>query len=54
MAAQYLSIHQPTPMRFIATQDTFGESGKPTDLLEKYGLSPQHIHVAATELVKRK
>ncbi len=54
MAAQYLAIHQPTPMRFIATQDTFGESGKPTDLLEKYGLSPQHIHSAALSLMNRK
>lgn len=54
MAAQYLAINQPTPMRFVATEDTFGESGKPAELLEKYGLSPQHIHAAATELVEEK
>jgi transketolase len=51
MAAQYLAIHHPTPMRFIGTQDTFGESGKPTELLKKYGLSPQHIHAAAVDLL---
>lgn len=54
MAAQYLAINHPTPMRFVATEDTFGESGKPAELLEKYGLSPQHIHAAATELVEEK
>jgi transketolase len=54
MAAQYLAINQPTPMLFVATEDTFGESGKPAELLEKYGLSPQHIHAAATELVEEK
>lgn len=51
MTAQHLAIHQPTPMRFIGTQDTFGESGKPTELLEKYGLSPKHIQKAVVDLL---
>ncbi len=54
MAAQYLAINHPTPMRFVATEDTFGESGKPAELLEKYGLSPQHIHAAALNLIEGK
>ncbi len=54
MAAQYLAINHPTPMKFVATEDTFGESGKPAELLEKYGLSPQHIHAAALNLIEGK
>jgi transketolase len=41
-------------MRFIGTQDTFGESGKPTELLEKYGLSPKHIEKAVVDLLDNK
>ena len=33
-----LSLNYPTPQEFIATNDTFGESGKPSDLMKKYGL----------------
>jgi len=54
MAAQYLAINHPTPMKFVATEDTFGESGKPAELLEKYGLSPKHIHAAALNLIEGK
>src|SRR6056297_489894 len=54
MAAQYLAINHPTPMKFVAAEDTFGESGKPAELLEKYGLSPKHIHAAALNLIEGK
>lgn len=52
--AEALARRLPTPMRFIGTQDTFGESGKPDELLEKYGLKSHHIAAAAREVMKLK
>jgi len=46
--------HHPVPVEFIGTKDTFGESGKPVDLLEKYGLTPRFIVAAAEKAVARK
>lgn len=42
---------QPVPMRFVALKDTFAESGKPEQLLEKYGLTPAAIEKAVREVV---
>lgn len=36
--SELLSKKLPTPMEFIGMQDTFGESGKPSELLKKYGM----------------
>ncbi len=44
----------PAPMAMVAVDDSFGESGKPDQLLKKYGLSPKHIYKAARKLVKKK
>ncbi len=52
--AQVAARHTPTPIEFIGTNDTFGESGKPLELLEKYGLSVQHIVAAAEKVISRK
>jgi len=41
--AECLAKNHPTKQIFIGTQDTFGESGKPAQLLEKYGLSADKI-----------
>jgi transketolase len=38
----------------IGTQDTFGESGKPTELLKKYGLDTEFIVAAAEKAINRK
>jgi transketolase len=38
----------------IGTQDTFGESGKPLELLRKYGLETEHIVAAAEKVIGRK
>jgi transketolase len=46
--------HFPVPIEFIGTKDTFGESGKPIDLLDKYGLTPRFIVAAAEKAVARK
>ncbi|MBS1977005.1 MAG: transketolase family protein [Bacteroidetes bacterium] len=52
--AQLLSRELPTPLEMVAVNDTFGESGKPTDLLKKYGLSSDAIVTAAEKAIKRK
>ncbi|MCX2720084.1 transketolase family protein [Lentiprolixibacter aurantiacus] len=49
-----LSRHNPTPQEFIATQDTFGESGTPAQLMEKYGLNNKAIEEAVLQVLKRK
>lgn len=44
----------PIPIEYVGTNDTFGESGKPADLLVKYGLDVQHIVTAAEKVISRK
>jgi transketolase len=44
---------QPVPMRFVNLGDRFAESGKPEELLEKYGLTANDIVKAAKELLKK-
>ena len=41
--AQLLVRHHPCPQEYIAVNDSFGESGKPLELLDKYGLSVQDV-----------
>jgi len=52
--AETLARRLPTPMRLIGVQDTFGESGKPDELLEKYGLKAHHIVDAARDVMMLK
>jgi len=52
--AQVASKHVPIPIEYVGTKDTFGESGKPTDLLKKYGLDIPDIVAAAEKVIKRK
>jgi transketolase len=52
--ARVLATHNPAPQEFVAVQDSFGESGTPTELLEKYGLSPKDIVAAAKKVMARK
>ena len=49
-----LATHHPTPQEFIATQDTFGESGTPEQLMDKYGLNNKAIQEAVLRVMKRK
>ena len=44
----------PVPMAMLGMNDTFGESGKSEDLLEKYGLTAEHIRDMAKELILKK
>ena len=44
----------PVPMDILGLEDTFGESGKPLELVEKYGLTPENIFNKAKTLLSRK
>ncbi len=52
--SRVLATNYPTPQEFVATNDTFGESGTPAQLMEKYGLNAEAIVKAAETVVKRK
>ena len=52
--ARVLSLNHPTPQEFVATQDTFGESGTPAQLMDKYGLNKEAIVAATQKVVERK
>ncbi len=52
--AQVASKNFPIPIEYIGTNDTFGESGTPNQLLEKYGLTGQHIVTSAEKAISRK
>ena len=41
--AGVLAKQNPCPIEFVATQDTFGESGTPSQLMAKYGLDKDAI-----------
>ena len=52
--AQLAAKHLPIPIEYIGTKDTFGESGKPLELLIKYGLDTPFIVEAAKKVIARK
>ena len=49
-----LSLNHPVPQEFIATNDTFGESGTPSELMEKYRLDSNSIVEAVKKVISRK
>ena len=52
--ARLLTSKAPYPQEFVGTNDTFGESGTPLDLMNKYGLNSDSIIEAVTRVLKRK
>lgn len=52
--ARVLTLNNPLPQEFIATKDTFGESGTPEQLLKKYELDDKAIIKAVEKVIKRK
>ncbi|MGB7957705.1 MAG: transketolase C-terminal domain-containing protein [Minisyncoccia bacterium] len=52
--AEVLAKYCPTPVEFVGMQDTFGESGDPAALLEKYGLDKASIIRAVKKVLRRK
>ena len=52
--AQIISRKNPMPIEYVGVNDTFGESGTPAQLMEKYGLSADAIIKAAEKAISRK
>ena len=52
--ARVLALNDPTPQEFVATDDTFGESGTPAQLMDKYGLNSTAIIEKALKVIARK
>ena len=52
--ARVLAKNHPTPQEFVATKDTFGESGTPEQLMDKYGLNAEAIIKATKKVIERK
>ncbi len=52
--AQLLAINAPAPMEMVAINDTFGQSGKPEELMEAYGLTDKAVADAVRKVIKRK
>ncbi len=52
--AEVLCETTPVPMKRVGTQDVFGQSGKPNELLELYGLTAENIAKNVKEVIKLK
>ncbi|MCP1995785.1 transketolase family protein [Flavobacterium sp. HSC-61S13] len=52
--ARVLSLNYPAAQEFVAVSDTFGESGTPEQLMDKYGLNSSVIVEKAEKVIKRK
>jgi transketolase len=52
--AQLLATQLPTPMEFVAVNDSFGESGTEEQLMTKYGINTANIVEAVQKVIKRK
>lgn len=49
-----LSREMPTPVEIVAVDDLFGQSGKPSELMEEYGLTSNRVYEAVKRVLKRK
>lgn len=52
--AQTLALNNPSPLEMVAVNDSFGESGTPAQLMEKYGIDAKNIVSAVKRVMKRK
>ena len=52
--SQLLARHAPMPVEYVAVNDKFGESGKPDELMKKFGLDSVDIIAAVERVMKRK
>lgn len=52
--ANLLAHKMPTPMEYVGVNDSFGESGKPVELLDKYGLGKKDVIWAVKDVLERK
>ena len=53
LVAHTLGMHRPAPIEMVAVNDSFGESGTPAQLMDKYGLNATAIVEAALRLRNR-
>ena len=51
--AEFLSANFPVPIEFVGVKDRFGQSGKPTELIEKYGMGREAIKSAIMRVIDR-
>jgi transketolase len=49
--AELIAENYPVPLRRVGVKDQYGQSGKPDQLLEHYGLTPKHIAMAAHQVL---
>jgi len=54
IVARIAARRYPVPMEFVAIKDKFGTSGKPAELLVRYGLTSKEIVAAVRDVIKRK
>jgi len=54
LLSETFAKHHPIPMEFIGLQDTFAESGKPSELVEKYHMGKDAIKDAVKQVIARK
>lgn len=54
VVAETLAMHCPTPLEMVGMPNTFGESGEPSQLLQKYGMDHTSIIKAVQKVMKRK
>ena len=54
IVARIVARNQPVPMEFVAIKDTYAKSGKPAELLERYGLTAKDIKQAVHTVLRRK
>jgi transketolase len=52
--SRVLALHHPAPQEFVAVNDSFGESGTPAQLMDKYKLNNEAIVIAAEKVISRK
>ena len=52
--ARVVARYKPVPMELVAIKDTYAKSGKPAELLERYGLTARDIEQGVRAVIKRK
>jgi transketolase len=52
--ARVVARHKPVPMEFVAIKDTYAKSGKPAELLERYGLTAKDIERGVRSVIEKK
>jgi transketolase len=51
--AQLLALEMPSPVEMVAVNDSFGESGTPAQLMDKYGLNTKSIIASVHRVMSR-